>query len=101
MAVRPREPVSVAAQELIAYVGRYESDDKSVWTVRTDGKQLFIRKSGEPEFEVFAQGNHRFFLKTADAQVTFEFAQALPGRASTLVLRQVWQSNPLRAKRLD
>lgn len=97
---KQREPVEPAAQALMAYAGRYEFPDKSVWTVRTDGKRLLIRKSTEPEFEVFPQGNHRFFLKIADSQVTFEFDKAVPERANELVLRQAWL-NPVRANRLE
>ena len=99
--VPSREPVSIESQGLRAYAGRYALAEGRVWTVRADGNRLFLEKSGEPEFEIFAQGNHQFFLKTADAQVTFEFDKASPERAQELVMRQVWLNKRQRAKRVE
>ena len=101
LAVRKREVLPVDPQLLKSYVGRYEFPNKDVWTVRQDGERLFVTKPEAPEFEIFAQGDHRFILKTADSQITFEFEKASPDRASEMVLRQVWQNRPLRGKRID
>jgi hypothetical protein len=102
LAVRRREPVRIDPQILKTYTGRYEfPDNKEIWTVRQDGERLLISKSAQSEFEIFAQGDNRFFLKTADAQVTFDFEKASPDHASELILRQVWEERPLRAKRIE
>jgi hypothetical protein len=101
LGLKNRAPVHIDPQALAAYAGQFQFPNKDVWTVRPDGERLFIKKNGEPEFEAFPQGNHRFFLKVRDAQVTFDFDKADPRQARELILRQVWVNQPQRARLLD
>ena len=100
--VKPRDltAVSIDLQLLDAYAGRYSVADNQTWTVRRDGARMFMRKLAEPEFEIFPEGNHRFFPKIADALFTFYFDKGLPGRASGLTLHWGFL-DPERGKRVE
>jgi CubicO group peptidase (beta-lactamase class C family) len=79
------------------YVGRYELVPNFIITVTHEGVHLFVQATGQPKFEVYAEGPKDYFLKVVDAQITFE-TDAL-GRASTLVLHQNGMDQ--RAKRIE
>jgi CubicO group peptidase (beta-lactamase class C family) len=93
-AVKPKDRMvsKVPADLLDAYAGRYRFSDTEVWTVRRDGTRFFIKRSAEPEFEIFPEGDFvkggdDFFSKTADALLTFEFDKEAPRLASQLTFR--------------
>ena len=39
--------------------------------IRAQSGQLFVRGTGQPEFELFAESENRFFMRRVDAQGTF------------------------------
>ena len=89
--VKPQErtAVSLAPEFLDKYAGRYRFAENEIWTVRRDGTRFFIKRPGEPEFEIFPEGdfvkgNDDFFSKNADAIFTFDFARDDPGVANQL-----------------
>jgi hypothetical protein len=54
------------------YVGEYEFEPGSSSFVTLEEGTLFGRPSGEEEkFQLFAESDTSFFLKIADAQITF------------------------------
>lgn len=53
------------------YEGRYDYQGMAVLTVTRKDDQLFARLSGQPEFEIFPEGDGKFFWKVVDAQVQF------------------------------
>ena len=83
--VRPKE-VAVAAETLERYVGRYELAPAFVIAVTREGTRLFVQATSQPRFEAFASADREFFLKSVDAQITFEVDA--DGRATALVLHQ-------------
>jgi D-alanyl-D-alanine-carboxypeptidase/D-alanyl-D-alanine-endopeptidase len=92
--VKPQErtAVTLAPEFLDKYSGRYRFSGNEIWTVRRDGTRFFIKEPGEPEFEVFpegdfAKGNDDFFSKSADALFTFDFAKDDPRVANQLTFR--------------
>jgi len=92
--VKPQErtAVTLAPEFLDKYAGRYRFSENEIWTVRRDGTRFFIEKPGEPEFEIFpegdfAKGNDDFFSKSVDALFTFDFAKDDPRVAHQLTFR--------------
>jgi serine-type D-Ala-D-Ala carboxypeptidase/endopeptidase len=84
-AVRPKE-VAVSAETLERYVGRYELAPTFVIAVTREGTRLFVQATNQPRFEAFASSDREFFLKSVDAQITFEVGR--DGRATALILHQ-------------
>ena len=68
------------------YVGQYTVAPTFILTVTRDGDRLFVQATGQPRFELFAEGEKDYFLKVVDAQVTFEISGQ--GNATGLVLHQ-------------
>jgi len=54
------------------YVGTYKYADNDFVVVTRDGDHLAERETGQDKLELFAEGDHDFFFKAADAQITFE-----------------------------
>ena len=79
------------------YAGRYELAPSFILTVTREGDHLFVQATGQPKFEVFAEGPKDYFLKVVDAQITFE--TDAQGRAVALVLHQNGMDQ--RAKRIE
>jgi CubicO group peptidase (beta-lactamase class C family) len=105
--VKPSERMvsSIPPRLLNAYAGRYRFANNDIWTMRRDGSRFFIEKTGEPEFEVFPEGdfekgNDDFFSKTADALFTFDFYKESPGVASQLTFRWAFLE-PRVARRIE
>jgi serine-type D-Ala-D-Ala carboxypeptidase/endopeptidase len=68
------------------YVGRYQLAPAAILTISRDDDHLFAQLTGQPRFEIFPEGDNRFFLKVVDAQLLFETDTA--GKATAAVLRQ-------------
>lgn len=79
------------------YTGRYQLAPDFVLTITHEGEHLFAQATGQPKFELFAEGEKEFFLKAVDAQITFKVEAG--GVASQLVLHQGGRDMP--AKRID
>jgi D-alanyl-D-alanine-carboxypeptidase/D-alanyl-D-alanine-endopeptidase len=63
--------VTVDPDLLATYQGVYEMSPKFALTIRTEAGRLFVRGTGQPEFELFAESENRFFMRFVDAQGTF------------------------------
>jgi hypothetical protein len=51
-----------------------------------DGDRLFAQLTGQPQFEIFPEGEKQFFLKVVDAQLTMEVDAS--GKAAAVTLHQ-------------
>ncbi len=78
--------------------GRYQLAPDAVFTVTIEGDHLYVQLTGQPKFEVFPEGENRFFYKIVNAQITFESDGKSP--ASALILHQGGQ-NPRAARIAD
>ena len=87
-----RREVAIDAKLLGRYVGRYELAPSFILDITRDGDQLFLQATGQPRFELFASGNHEFFLKVVDARLTFDVPAE--GAATSVTLHQNGQSVP-------
>jgi hypothetical protein len=66
-------------------------------TISREGNQLFGQLTGQPKFQLFPEGERKFFLKVVDAQLTFD--TDAQGKATQVTLHQNGQDMP--AKRVD
>ena len=63
--------VAVDAAVLAAYQGVYQMTPKFALAIRAESGRLFVRATGQAEYELFAESENRFFLRVVDAQGTF------------------------------
>ncbi|MGK9170574.1 serine hydrolase [Inquilinus limosus] len=89
---KPHHQVAVDPALFDAYVGRYRLAPDFILTVTRDGDRLMAQATGQGKFEIFPEGERRFFYKVVDAQITFETDQA--GRAVRLILHQGGRDQP-------
>jgi hypothetical protein len=94
---KARTEIAVDPQLLEKYVGRYQLAPAAIITMTREGGRLFTQLTGQPKFEIFAEGDKDFFLKVVDAQLTFETDAT--GKAVTVVLHQ--NGIDQRAKRIE
>ena len=87
---RPHRWISVAAEVLDRYVGRYKFEDGNHLTVVRDGDLLVVQLTGQGPLPVLATGPREFFPEDIEAQ--FVFAESGTGPAPSLVLSQDGQS---------
>jgi D-alanyl-D-alanine carboxypeptidase len=92
----PRAVVSVPADLLEAYAGRYEVAPNFVITVTKEGDRLMAQATGQGKFELFAESQTRFFAKVTELAMTF--VKGADGTVSHLLLMQGGKEQP--AKRL-
>lgn len=81
-----KESVKVVPSLLDSYVGIYNLFPNFDLSISTREGRLFAQATGQPEFELFAESERRFFLKVVDAQV--DFLPAVDGVVKELVLHQ-------------
>ncbi|HKO95522.1 MAG TPA: serine hydrolase [Pyrinomonadaceae bacterium] len=67
---KPEEKVAVTIS-YDAYVGEYEVSPTFKAAVFKEGDKLMTQATGQPVFELFPEGEDKFFLKVVDAKVTF------------------------------
>ena len=81
-----REVIAVDVKVLESYEGKYELAPSFHIVVSTRDAKLFAQATGQPEFELFAESESKFFLKVVDAQIIFTKDDS--GKVTTLTLYQ-------------
>ena len=81
-----RKAVAIKPAILARYAGTYELSPTFAITVRVRGARLFVQATNQREYEAFAESDTTFFLRIADAQISFETTG--DGPAAALVLHQ-------------
>jgi D-alanyl-D-alanine-carboxypeptidase/D-alanyl-D-alanine-endopeptidase len=89
---KQRQEVKVDAAVLEKYTGRYQLAPNFILAITRDGGRLYSQATGQPRFEIFAEGAHDFFVKEFDAQITF--VVDANGRATSVVLHQNGRNVP-------
>jgi CubicO group peptidase (beta-lactamase class C family) len=79
------------------YVGAYQFAPGIALTFTREGAHLFTQLTGQPKFEIFAEGEKEFFVKAVDAQISFE--TDANGRGTTAILHQ--NGRDQKAKRVE
>jgi CubicO group peptidase (beta-lactamase class C family) len=85
---RDHKEITLDQKVLDRYVGHYAMTPSVIMTVTTDGGHIFTQLTGQGKVEIFPEGEHDFFLKVVDAQITFN--------DSGLVLHQNGRNVPAR-----
>lgn len=87
VALRPvRAAITLPAESLAAYVGRYPLSPIFVIAVTREGDRLMAQATNQPAFRIHARAIDEFFLTVVDAQVSF--TRGADGRVNGLVLHQ-------------
>jgi CubicO group peptidase (beta-lactamase class C family) len=88
--------IQVEPELLDNYTGRYQVMPNVVLEITRDGDRLFAQTLAQaisgPRFELFAEGEKKFFAKVADQQITFE--TGLDGRATSLTVHKAGRDMP-------
>ena len=86
------------------YIGRYQVTPHLVLEITRDGGRLFAQglaqlpqnrpgvPTGLPKFELFAEGEHSFFARVTDQQITFDIGA--DGRATRLIVHKAGRDTP-------
>lgn len=95
---KPTEKVALAVPQALldSYVGTYNLFPNFDLTIRTRDGKLYLQATGQPEFELFAEGERHFFLKVVEAKV--DFLPAVDGVVKEMVLHQNGQD--MKGKRI-
>lgn len=81
-----RKAISLPSQTLDKYVGEYQLLQNVTVTILNQGGKLFMRLTGQPDLEMFAESEKDFFLKVVDAQIKFEVDAT--GKTARLIFKQ-------------
>ncbi len=80
------KPTTVDPKLYDAYVGEYEVTPTFVVKIFKEGDKLMSQATGQPAFELFPDGESKFFLRVVDAKVTF--IKDDKGQVMSLVIHQ-------------
>jgi CubicO group peptidase (beta-lactamase class C family) len=92
-----RKQIHVDPKVFDGYIGRYQLMPNVTVTVTREGDHLFSQLNTQPKSEIFPEAENDYFMKTADAQITF--VTDSQGRATELILHQNGQDR--HAKRIE
>lgn len=95
----PAEKVAItlAAKELVKYIGKYELAPGAIIEVTTKENQIFAQLTGQPQFEMFPERENVFFLKVVVAEIIFD--KDTEGNITGLTLNQGGRQMP--GKRIE
>jgi CubicO group peptidase (beta-lactamase class C family) len=96
-APREHKEISVDPKIFDGYVGRYQLAPNFILTVTREANGLFTQTTDQPKVQVFPESQRDFFLKIADAQITFWTDSN--GRATSVTLHQ--NGHDMKAKRIE
>ena len=87
---KQRTEIQIDPQILDNYTGRYQMAPNLILEVTRDGGRLFAQTLAQamsgPQFELFAEGEKKFFAKVGDHQITF--VTGPDGRATSIILHK-------------
>jgi CubicO group peptidase (beta-lactamase class C family) len=92
-ALKQHTKVSVDAQTLEKYVGRYGTPPKLILTVRRDSDHLTVQENDEPAQELDPESATQFFSTVADDVYTFEVDSS--GKVTRMVLHSGDETIPI------
>jgi CubicO group peptidase (beta-lactamase class C family) len=79
-----------------SYAGRYELAPNFILTISRQGDRLMAEATGQPQIELFAESDTKFFPKVIDARITF--VKDDTGKVTHLIF---YQGREQKAKRID
>jgi D-alanyl-D-alanine-carboxypeptidase/D-alanyl-D-alanine-endopeptidase len=79
---KPHKEIPIRPEILDRYIGRYQFSPTDIMTVTREGNHLVGELLDGQRFEMFAESEHDFFMKIADAQITFESSGKGPAKVA-------------------
>jgi CubicO group peptidase (beta-lactamase class C family) len=95
--IKERKEVTVDTKLFDNYAGSYQLAPNAILAISREGDRLFVQLTGQPKFQLFPEGERKFFLKVVDAQLTFN--TDAQGKATEAILHQ--NGRDATAKRID
>ena len=89
-----RKEVTLTAEALAPYAGKYEARPGTYMVVTVEREQLISQFVGQPKVPLFAESDGKFFAKLVKAD--FEFVKDANGRVGELILHQNGNDAPMR-----
>jgi CubicO group peptidase (beta-lactamase class C family) len=89
---RERVAIKVDAKILQQYAGKYELRPGFELTITLEGGQLMSQATGQQKAEIYPESETKFFLRVADAQITF--VKDAAGKVTHLILHQGGRDTP-------
>jgi CubicO group peptidase (beta-lactamase class C family) len=93
---REHREVQINPAILDAYVGVYEIPPNISIEITKEGNSLFAQAKGQEKFQLYAESDFQFFVKVAEAGITF--VPDADGKVNRLILNQ--NGTPIPAKRI-
>jgi CubicO group peptidase (beta-lactamase class C family) len=78
--------VAVNPASFDAYVGEYEVSSTFKVAIYREGDKLMTQATNQPAFEIFPEGENKFFLRAVDAKITFNRDEQ--GKVTGLIIHQ-------------
>ena len=75
-----------------AYIGEYEVTPSFIVKVFREGEKLMTQATNQPAFELFPEGENKFFLQVVNAKVTF--VKDEQGQVTSLIIHQGGRDTP-------
>ncbi len=69
------DEIEVSEEVLSQYLGKYELQPGFILEMLLENGQLIVSPTGQQRMHLFAYEEHKFFLKTLDAQLKFNFEE--------------------------
>lgn len=91
-----KESILLAPEVLNKYIGVYELQPSFLIEIKMQNDRLFAIASEQPDVELFAEGEHHFFIKEINAQIVFNCD--INGNAKSLSFSQ--GGNKMEGKRI-
>jgi hypothetical protein len=88
-----RREIVLPAKVLDGYVGVYQLNDSSIFTIIRDGNQLTSRITGQRSVPLYAESETTFFAKIVNAQISLVVDAR--GQAESLILHQNGRNIPM------
>ena len=89
--------LALSAEQLDAYVGKYQLAPQVLFTIARDGGQLNAQLTGQPSVPIYADKPDHFFYKVVDAQLDFE--RDGTGKVTAVTLHQAGRD--MRSPRIE
>ncbi len=83
----PRKEVAISTEVFKDYTGEYELAPEVISTISIKDDKLFAQPTGQPVFRLYPESESKFFIKEADAQVSF--VRNSEGEVTHLILHQM------------
>lgn len=87
---KAKKEVSLSEEILKLYRGKYEFNPNFIITVTTKGNKIFAQATNQPQFQLFAETETKFFLKVVKADL--DFNKNDDGDIASLTLHQNGQN---------